>query len=90
MPVVHWWKHLHLRSAAQGVSRLALVILALSLVLPLLPLDRDATFVVAKILLVATIVLIGWIALIAIDVAAKLYLLRFRLDAILAWNEPVR
>lgn len=68
-------------AAARGVSRLALVILTLTLVLPFLPLDRDATLVLARILLVATIVLMGWIALIAIDVAAKLYLLRFRLDA---------
>lgn len=68
-------------AAAHGVSRLALVILALSLVLPLLPLDRETTLVVAKTLLVATIVLIGWIALIAVDVAAKLYLMRFRLDS---------
>jgi small-conductance mechanosensitive channel len=68
-------------AAARGVSRLALVILALSLVLPLLPLDRETTLAVAKMLLVATIVLIGWIALIAVDVAAKLYLMRFRLDS---------
>ena len=66
--------------SARGVARYALVIVAIALLLPLVPLSSAATAITAKLLLLATIALIGWSALIAIKLAADLYLLRFRLD----------
>ena len=71
---------LTLRATARKVTRFALVVVAASMALPLAPLDGDAKLVSAKILLLATIVLIGWVALAAVSIAADLYLLRFRLD----------
>ncbi len=71
---------LTLRATARKVTRFALVVIAVSMALPLVPLDGDAKLVSAKILLLATIVLIGWVALAAVSIAADLYLLRFRLD----------
>jgi small-conductance mechanosensitive channel len=71
---------LSLFSAARKVTRFALVLFAVSLVLPLAPMESELKTILAKILLLATIILIGWIALTATDLGADLYLLRFRLD----------
>jgi small-conductance mechanosensitive channel len=72
---------LSLFAAAEGLTRLALIILAATLVLPMLPLTPEATSIVARILLLATIALIGWIALVAVDVGAALYLRRVHTEA---------
>jgi small-conductance mechanosensitive channel len=72
---------LSLFAAGEGLTRFALIILAAMLVLPLVPLTPDARFVVARLLLLATIALIGWIALVAVDVGAQLYLRRFHVEA---------
>lgn len=67
-------------SSARTVTRFALVIVALTLVLPIAPLSTDAAAIIGRALLLATIILIGWIALTLVNLAADLYLLRFRLD----------
>ena len=72
---------LSLFAGAEGLTRLALVILAATIVLPVLPFTPEATSIAATILLLATIALIGWIALVAVRVGAQLYLRRFHLDA---------
>src|SRR5436305_5873948 len=72
---------LSLFAAAEGLTRFALVILAAALVLPVLPLTLEATSIVARLLLLATIALIGWIALVAVSVGAQLYLRRYQLDS---------
>ncbi len=69
-----------LLGTARSVTRFALMLFAASAVLPVAPLDADATAIVGKSLLLGTTVLIGWVALVAADLAADLYLLRFRLD----------
>jgi len=71
---------LSLFAAAEGLTRFALIILAATLVLPVLPLTLEATSIVARLLLLATIALIGWIALVAVSVGAQLYLRRYQLD----------
>jgi len=71
---------LSLFAAMRRVTRFALVVVAVSAVLPVAPLDSAATAIVGKVLLVCTIALIGWGAIVAIEVASDLYLLRFRLD----------
>ena len=72
---------LSLFASGHGLTRFALVILAATLVLPLLPLTPAATSIIARLLVLATIALIGWIALLAVDVGAQLYLRRFHIEA---------
>jgi small-conductance mechanosensitive channel len=68
-------------SRTKGLTRLALVILALFVVLPAAPFDFEVESAVAKVLLVIAIGLIGWAAVIAVDMTADLYLKRFTSDA---------
>jgi small-conductance mechanosensitive channel len=64
-----------------GPTRLALVIAAVSLTLQAVSIDAGLAQALGHALLIALIVLIGWIAMVAIGIAAELYLRRFRLDA---------
>ncbi|BBK42765.1 hypothetical protein STVA_27850 [Allostella vacuolata] len=63
-----------------GPTRLAIIIFAVGLVLPAAPFEPEATAAIAKILTIAFILLLGWIAVTALDLAATLYLRRFHLD----------
>ena len=62
------------------LSQIAFVIAALFLALPAAPFDPDVTTALAYALLVAAIVLVGWIAITASHIVAELYLLRFHTD----------
>jgi small-conductance mechanosensitive channel len=64
----------------RGVTRFALLILAMMIALPVAPFDPDTTSWLARLLLVAVIGLIGWAAITALTIAADLYLRQFRLD----------
>jgi small-conductance mechanosensitive channel len=64
----------------RGVSRLALLILAMIVAIPVAPLRPETAELIARLLGVAVIGLIGWGAIIALHIAAELYLRRFRLD----------
>jgi len=64
----------------RGLSRLALLILAVMVAIPVAPLRPDVAELLARLLGVAVIGLIGWAAIIALHIAADLYLRRFRLD----------
>ena len=64
-----------------GLTRLALVVLALFVVLPAAPFDFEVESVVAKVLLVVAIGLLGWAAVTVVDMTADLYLKRFARDA---------
>jgi len=64
----------------QGLSRLALVILAMIIAIPVAPLESDTAQLLARLMAVAVIGLIGWAAIIAMHIAAELYLRRYRLD----------
>ena len=59
---------------------MALLIFALFVALPATPFDADTTTVIARILLLATIAVVGWAAIAAVNMSAELYLRRFRLD----------
>jgi small-conductance mechanosensitive channel len=72
---------LSLLATTQGITRLALIILAATLLLPLAPLTPDATSIIARSLLLATIALAGWIAMAGVELGATLYLRRFRMEA---------
>jgi len=76
-------RHPYLRSFLTwtvGLTRVALIIFALFIVLPATPLDEETIAVLARILLLATIIVIGWAAIATVNMSAELYLLRFRLD----------
>lgn len=63
-----------------GPLRLAFIMLGLRIAAASAPLPDPAGAILARCLQVALIVLIGWIALTAITIAADVYLRRFRLD----------
>src|SRR5882724_3268591 len=73
----------HLRSflsGTKGLTRLALIILALFVVLPAAPFDVEVESAVAKVLLVFAIALSGSAVVTVVDMTADLYLKRFEYD----------
>lgn len=64
----------------RGVTRLALVIVALVVAIPVAPFDAGTAEWLARILLIAVIGLFGWAAITALQIAADLHLRRFRID----------
>ena len=91
--IVHWVVRRIMRRAFAGrpfvlslieqvraLTRLAFATLALVLVLPAVNLPPDAAAWTAAVLRVVFVVLVGWIALAAIDIGVAVYLMRFRLD----------
>src|SRR5215468_2002854 len=66
-------------SSTRGLSRLALLVLALFIVLPATPFEGDTEVIIAKILVLAAIGLLGWAAITAVDMTADFYLIHFRL-----------
>jgi small-conductance mechanosensitive channel len=67
-------------NATKNPTRLGLLLLALAITLPTTPLGPETRTILAQCLLLATIFLFGWIATTALEIAATIYLLRFRLD----------
>lgn len=61
----------------RGPALIALVVLFVTLFTPSLPFSAPAIGNLEKGLLLALVVLVGWIALLAVDAAASVYLLRF-------------
>jgi small-conductance mechanosensitive channel len=66
--------------ATKNPTRLALLIVALAIALPTAPLGPDTKTILARCLLLATICLLGWIALTLLHIGASLYLGNFRID----------
>jgi small-conductance mechanosensitive channel len=64
----------------RGLTRAALLILAMMVAIPVAPLPADTAALLARLMGVSVIGLIGWAAIIALHIAADLYLRRFRLD----------
>jgi small-conductance mechanosensitive channel len=64
----------------RGVTRLALVIVALTIAVPVAPFDPATAQWLSRLLLIAVITLVGWAALTALRIAADLYLRQFRID----------
>jgi len=72
-------KYAFLRSlveATSTLSRFALVIIAVAVVLPIAPLGAEPQRIIAHLLFAAFIVLLGWSAAIALTLATNLYLWR--------------
>ena len=66
--------------ATKNPTRLGLLLIALAIALPAAPLAPDTRSVIARVLALATICLLGWIAATALQIGANLYLLGYRLD----------
>ncbi|MBI1202825.1 MAG: mechanosensitive ion channel [Rhodopseudomonas sp.] len=64
----------------RGVTRLALLIVAMVIAIPVAPFDPDTADVLARMLLIAVIGLFGWTAVTALNIACDLYLRRFKVD----------
>lgn len=64
----------------RGVTRLGIVLLALSIAVPVAPFDTQTAAWIGKLMLIAVIAMIGWVAITALKIAADLYLLQFRID----------
>ena len=68
-------------AGTRALTRLAFVIIALALVLPAIDLPPRAADLFATALPFCFVVLLGWIALTAVDIGVSVYLRRYRLDA---------
>jgi len=64
----------------RGPTRLALLTLAMIIVIPVAPLEPDTAQFLARLLAMAVIGLIGWTAIVVLNIAADIYLRRYRLD----------
>jgi small-conductance mechanosensitive channel len=64
-----------------GLMRLAILILAVTIAVPVAPIEPLTQRLLARLLLMAIIGLIGWAILMALHIGATIYLRRFRLDA---------
>lgn len=64
----------------RGVTRLGLLILAVSIALPVAPFDANTADLLARLMVIAVITLVGWAAITALRIGADIYLLRFRID----------
>jgi small-conductance mechanosensitive channel len=67
-------------NATQNPARFGLLLFALAITLPTTPLGPETRAALAQCLLLATVFLLGWIATSALDIAATMYLRKFRLD----------
>ena len=67
-------------TATKGPTRLGLLLIALAIALPLTALPAETAEILSRVLTLATICLLGWIALTALHIGADLYLRRFRID----------
>ncbi|HEY3795291.1 MAG TPA: mechanosensitive ion channel family protein [Bradyrhizobium sp.] len=66
--------------ATRNPTRLGLLLVAFAIALPTTPLDPETKSALERCLGLATICLLGWIALAAAHIAANLYLMSFRID----------
>jgi small-conductance mechanosensitive channel len=93
LAVHHWARKLARRAIAQrypdafsivtqlrGLTRLALLILAMIIAIPVAPLDPHVARWLARLLVMAVVGLIGWAAIASLNIASNIYLRRFRLD----------
>jgi small-conductance mechanosensitive channel len=81
---VAFWASRHpvfgaLARRTRGVTRYAVVLFALSLVMPLLPLDPVTTATANRVFIAAVVLLIGWVVLVAANAGADYYVGRFQI-----------
>ena len=64
----------------RGLARYALILMALGVVMPAVPLNPMATDVAHKVFIAAMILLVGWVVLLAAHMSADHYMGQFQLD----------
>jgi small-conductance mechanosensitive channel len=64
----------------RGITRLAFLVIAAFIALPAAPLEEGGRNIILRVLVLLTILLIGWAAVTAVNTAANIYLRRFRID----------
>jgi small-conductance mechanosensitive channel len=64
----------------RGLTRLGILLLALIISVPAAPLTPDTSRILTHFVLICIIAYVGWAAIVALNIAAQLYLRRFRLD----------
>jgi len=69
-----------LLAQTRGPTRLGLIIIALSVAIAVIPLDPETAAIAHHALLIAFIILIGWIGVIAVRSAGQIYSRRVRVD----------
>ncbi|WP_245431151.1 mechanosensitive ion channel family protein [Rhodoplanes roseus] len=69
-----------LLARSYGPSRLALVIVVIAVLLPAMPFDSRLADVAVRLLGVVFVMLLGWIALIAVDLGAAFYMRGYRVE----------
>jgi len=67
--------------ATKNPTRLGLLLIAFAIALPAAPLGPETRIVLVRVVVLATICLLGWIAATALKIGADIYLLGYRLDA---------
>jgi small-conductance mechanosensitive channel len=65
----------------RGVTRYAAMLFALSIIMPLLPLDPVATDMANRVFVAGFVLLIGWVVLLGANASADYYVARFRAGA---------
>ncbi len=65
---------------AGGIAQLGLTVLVAALLTPALPLDRATNQIIERLLFASFIVLVGWVAIIASDLAINRYISKFHPD----------
>jgi small-conductance mechanosensitive channel len=71
---------LEILTQTRRLTRLAFVLLAFIVAVPVMPLDSETTATLARIIAIGIIACIGWAAIIALNIVTGFYLRRFRLD----------
>jgi small-conductance mechanosensitive channel len=66
--------------ATKYPTRIGLLLIAIAIALPAAPLGADTRTVLVRFVALATICLVGWIAIVALQIGADLYLRNYRLD----------
>ena len=83
--VARFWSSRHvvansLFQRTRGVARYGLILLALSAVMPAVPLNPEATHTAHSVFIAAIVLLIGWVVLLAANMTADYYLGHFQRD----------
>ncbi|MGN6147817.1 MAG: mechanosensitive ion channel family protein [Rhizomicrobium sp.] len=69
-----------LMQRAESLLRFAVILFAVTIVVPALPFGTNTSLTLHRILIASFVILLGWIAIVASNLAADRYMSRFRID----------
>ena len=79
-----------LMQRAEPLIRFAVVLLAVTIIVPALPFGTNTSRTLHRILIASFVILLGWIAIVASNLAADRYMRRFRLDDLAGATQRAR